>query len=80
MSEQTVETILTRAMNDAAFAESLFADPGAALAGFDLTAEELTGITSMSRAEFGQLAAVSPEERKSMARPFGGFNHNEGML
>ncbi len=80
MTTQNVETILARAMSDSAFAESLFADPAAALAGFDLTAEEMANIKGMSRAEFGQFAAASPEERKSMARPGNGWNHNEGMM
>ena len=76
MSQQTVESILTRAMSDAAFADSLFANPEKALTGFDLTAEEVAKFNSMSRADFEQFKNASPEERKS----FGYGNHNETML
>lgn len=87
MSQQTVESILTRAMSDAAFAESLFANPEKALTGFDLTAEEVANLKGMSRAEFFN---ATPEERKSMLKacqvrdPETGTcvdpNHNETML
>ena len=77
MSQQTVESILTRAMSDAAFADSLFANPEKALSGFDLTAEEIANLKAMSRAEFEKYSKATPEERKS----FGiGFNHNETAL
>ncbi len=83
MTTQNVETILARAMSDAAFAESLFADPAAALAGLDLTAEELASIKGMSRTDFDQFTATAPEERKSMMYITGGgvrIQHNESML
>ncbi len=63
----TLETILTRAMSDPAFADLLLADPEKALAGYDLTAEEVASLKSMTRADFGALSADAPEERKSMA-------------
>ncbi len=78
MSTQVVETILSRAMNDVAFAESLFTDPEKAVAGLDLTNEELGSIKTIARAQFGQPAAA-PEERKSMAMS-PGRNHNQSML
>jgi len=62
MSTKSVETILSRAMNDATFAEELSASPSKALAGYDLTTEETSQITSMSRVEF---AALATEQRKS---------------
>jgi len=85
MSENTVETILSRAtpalhrtqcgasVSDPAFAEQLFADPDPALAGYDLTADEIAGLKEMSRAK-----SRSPmtEERKS----FGYNNHDEIMF
>ena len=77
MSQQTVESILTRAMSDTAFADSLFANPEQALTGFDLTAEEVTNLKAMSRADFEQYAKATPEERKSFGT---GTNHNETML
>ncbi|MBI3163152.1 MAG: hypothetical protein IPG44_12675 [Anaerolineales bacterium] len=52
MSAQAIEAVLTRAMSDTTFADMLFANPDAALAGFDLTAEEIAKIKSISRAEF----------------------------
>ena len=84
MSQQTIESILTRAMSDATFAEALFANPDSALTGFDLTAEEVASLRSMSRAEFEN---ASPEQRLSMikvcTRTDGTCtesNHNETML
>ncbi|MCK6568857.1 MAG: hypothetical protein DCC59_10670 [Chloroflexi bacterium] len=77
MSQQTVESILTRAMSDAVFADSLFANPEKALTGFDLTAEEVASLKGMSRAEFDKAAKGTPEERKSFGT---GTNHNETML
>jgi hypothetical protein len=80
MSAQTVESILSRAMSDASFAEALLANPEQALTGFDLTADELANIKGMSRADVDQFASASPEERKSMGARWGGFNHNETAL
>ena len=76
MSQQTVESVLTRAMGDAAFAESLFANPEKALTGFDLTAEEIASFKELAREDLGKMAQASLEERKS----FGWSNHNESML
>jgi hypothetical protein len=84
MSAQAIETILSRAMSDATFAESLFTDSEKAVAGYDLTAEELAGVKKMSRTEFGKFAAAAPEERKSMMNiPLPGgtkINHNQTIL
>jgi hypothetical protein len=77
MSEKTVETILTRAMSDASFAETLFANPEKALAGYDLTSDEIANVKGMSRADFDKYSSVSPEERKSLGH---GINHNETAL
>jgi hypothetical protein len=66
MSAESVNTILTRAMSDQAFADSLFANMDQVLRGFDLTPEEFSKFKGMSRADFGKYAAASPEERKSM--------------
>jgi len=76
MSKKGIEAVLSRAMSDAKFAETLFTAPEKALAGFDLTSEELANVKGMSRADFDQFAAATPEERKSMAWN----NHNETML
>jgi len=77
MSTQSIESILSRAMSDAAFADLLFSDPERALAGYDLTADEAAGFKAMSRADFA--AAPALEERKSFgisSKP----NHNESAL
>jgi len=67
MSAQSVETVLSRAMSDNAFADQLFANPEQALAGFELTNEEATTFKRMARADFDNLLQGSPEERKSFS-------------
>lgn len=59
MSQQAVDSVLERAMNDAAFRAQLARDPAKALAGYDLTPEE--------RAAFqrGRARAERLEERMS---------------
>ena len=76
MSATGIESVLSRAMSDAQFANQLFSEPEKAIAGFDLTADEVAQLKSMPRAEFDKFAKSTPEERKS----FGfSFNHNETM-
>jgi len=70
MSAQSVETILSRAMSDSAFADQLFANADAALASYELTSEERTSLKSMSRAELDKFAAAGPEERRSFSIAF----------
>jgi hypothetical protein len=60
----TIETILSRAMSDHAFADALFADPEKALAEYDLPADVIEKFKKMSRAEFESL---DTEERQSMS-------------
>jgi hypothetical protein len=85
MSAATVETILSRAISDSAFADQLFANPNQALAGFELTTEEVAAFKGMARADFETLLA-SPEERKSFlsynmtGNPGIGKNHNQTVL
>jgi hypothetical protein len=74
MSTQAVETILTRAMSDPAFAELLFTDADKALAGFDLNPLEISNLKSISREVFDKVASGTPEERKSFGIQ---LNHNE---
>jgi hypothetical protein len=66
MSTEAVESVLSRAMSDAAFADTLFANAEKALSGFDLTGEEVEKFKGLSRADFDTLMA-SPEERKSFS-------------
>ena len=60
----TIETILSRAMSEPDFAQQLFADADQALIGYDLTAEELIQVKSISHTKF---SAMALEERKSFA-------------
>ena len=76
MSTKGIEEVLSRAMSDAAFAESLFADVEKALTGFDLTTEEADSFKALSREDLSKMAQASPEERRS----FGWSNHNETFL
>ena len=78
MSAQTVESVLSKAMSDAKFADALFADPEKALAGYDLTAVEIANLKAMSRADFEkQYASGTADERKSFGIH---LNHNETAL
>lgn len=67
MSAQALQSVFSRAMGDPAFADLLFSDPGQALSGYDLTAEEVSRLKSMSRAQFDQLAKAVPKDRKSFS-------------
>ena len=77
MSAQSVESVLSKAMSDAKFADALFADPEKALAGYDLTAEETANLKNLSRADFKNYEKASPEERKSLWIV---MNHNQTAL
>ena len=77
MSTTGIEAVLARAMSDTAFAEQLFTNPEQALAGFELTAEEVVNLKAMSRAEFEKFSKTSPEDRKSMGGIWNPGNHNE---
>jgi len=58
----TIETILSRMMNDAAFADSVFATAEKALAEYSLSADEFAKFKDLSKAQF---EGMSPEDRKS---------------
>jgi len=76
----TIETILFRAMSEPTFAEQLMSSPEKALAGYNLSVEEVAKFKSMSRADF---AALAPEERKSFGiKVHDGpdVNHNQSAL
>ena len=76
MSAQSVESVLSKAMSDASFADALFADPEKALAGYDLTKEEIASFKELSRDDLGKMAGITLEERVSM----GWNNHNQSAL
>lgn len=61
-----VEAILTRMMQDPAFAEAIFSDAEKALAEYSLSAEEASKFKELSRAQF-DVIATNPEDRKSFS-------------
>jgi len=66
----TVETILSRMMNDADFADAVFANVEKALAEYSLSHDELLKFSDLSRAQFDSMVA-NPEDRKSLGRALG---------
>ena len=76
MSASSVQAILSRAISEAAFTELLLRDPERALSGYELSADEIVTLKSMSRADFDQWTSVLPEQRRS----FGGWNRNESIV
>ena len=81
MYTKSVQTILSRAMNEPEFADELFANPRKALSAYHLTSDEIILFEGMSRAEFKAMAA---EERKSFGIKVhdapDGVNHNQSAL
>lgn len=80
MSAESVETILSRAMSDPAFADLLFSDADQAIGGYDLTADEVANLRGISRADFAALATAAPEDRRSFALFGTDYQHNETIL
>jgi len=70
MSAENVQSLLARAMAEAEYRELLFSDPDKALAGHDLTADELATLKNLPRAEFDKAMNGTPEERRSFGTPF----------
>ena len=66
MSAEAVKQIIGRAMTEPDFREQLLADPGTALAGFELTVEEQSALKKVTRASFDATAGEL-EERVSRA-------------
>ena len=65
MSAATVQSLLHRAMSELVFRDLLFSNPCQALAGLDLTADELATLKNLPRAEFDKAMSGSLEERRS---------------
>jgi hypothetical protein len=61
----TIEIILSRMMNDPAFADVVFADAEKALDEYDLAPEEITTFKKMQRIDLDAFLSASPDERKS---------------
>lgn len=71
MSKGTVNQVIQRAIGDAAFRRQLQNDPKKALAGFDLTADERSAITS---GDPGKLTALGVDQRMSKAFNLSGIS------
>ena len=63
----TIETILSRMMNEPVFANTVLTDPEKALAEYDLPADAIEKFKHITRADFEALTSASPEARQSMA-------------
>ena len=66
----TIETILSRMMNEAEFAEAVFTDANKALAEYELSADELAKFQGLTRSQF---EGLTPDDRKSMIAFVGGW-------
>ncbi len=66
MSEENVKKIIGRAVTDAAFRGLLFSRPDEALAGYDLTDDEIVSLKNLPREQFDS-TAIQLEERVSRA-------------
>ncbi len=64
MSAETIQQIIGRAIAEEPFRELLFSNPDQALAGFDLTGDEIVGLKGLKREEF-DAAAGDLEQRIS---------------
>ncbi len=72
MSTQAVQTVIGRAVTDAAFRQALFADPAQALAGYDLSADELAALQALDAEQVAAFAGgLDARISKSM---YGTFN------
>ena len=66
MSKEAVQTVIGKAVADTKFREALFANPDAALAGYDLTQDEINALKSVD-AESMETLAGNLDERISKA-------------
>ena len=66
MSKETLQTVIGKAVADDQFREALFANPDKALAGYDLTQDEVAALKSVD-AETMESLAGSLDERISKA-------------
>jgi hypothetical protein len=56
MSKEAVQTVIGRAVTDAAFREALFADPAGVLADYDLGAEEIAALKALNAEQVAAFA------------------------
>jgi hypothetical protein len=64
MSKEAVQQIIGKAVTDAEFRNTLFADPNKALEGYDLTEQEIAGLKTLD-AETMDTMAGNLDERIS---------------
>jgi len=77
VSKQTVNQVIQRAVSDAAFRRQLQRDPSGALAGFDLTKDERSAITS---GDPTRLTSFGIDQRMSKAFVIGGMGEANKMV
>lgn len=61
MSKEAIEAIIGKAVVDRQFRAALFADPDQALAGYDLTEEEIAGLRAIDAESLDSLAGLLDE-------------------
>ncbi|MBN1146601.1 MAG: Franean1_4349 family RiPP [Anaerolineales bacterium] len=66
MSKEAVETVIGKALLDEGFREALLADPGQALAGFDLTKVEIDGLKRLDGETLDALARSLDEQKRKL--------------
>ncbi len=64
MSKEAIQTVIGRAVTDSEFRVALFANPNEALAGYDLTEEEMAGLKELDAETLDSMAG-SLDERIS---------------
>jgi hypothetical protein len=74
MSKEAVEAIIGKAVVDGRFREALFTDPEEALAGYELTGEEVAALKAMDREGIESFAGALDERISKALAPF----HAEG--
>jgi hypothetical protein len=58
MTQAAVQTVIGRAVTDAAFRKALFADPAQALAGYDLSADERAALQALDAEQVAAFAGA----------------------
>jgi hypothetical protein len=61
MTQAAVQAVIGRAVTDAGFREALFADPAQALAGYDLSAEEMAALEALDAEQVAAFAGTLDE-------------------
>jgi hypothetical protein len=78
MTQAAVQTVIGRAVMDAAFRQALFTDPAQALAGYDLSVDERAALQALNAEQVAAFAG-SLDERISKSM-YGIFSEPQGRL